>query len=891
MSDWAHDWTDDRIDELERRFASAYSQAAREMREKLAKSFADQQEAQKTWRERVRSGEATSEEYKKWLRGRANDRKFISGLAQTLADDASRANQLARDYINDEIPRVYAENANFAAYGIEREIGYDTHSFDLYDQSTVRRLIGLSEHDQIIHEVIPVGPPRPELQSLRVNLDAAKDVRWNRQKFTSAITQSILQGESVPNAAKRLMVVLNMDRGMAVRAARTAMTSAENAGRVDSYKRAERIGIRLEQQWMATLDERTRYSHRELDGQHVPVGKKFVAKSTGHEIEFPGDPKAHPSETYNCFVGDTLVCADTEIERSYKHEYSGDLLTIKTASGIEFTCTPNHPILTPCGWVVANLLHEGDDLCIARVGDGRLSGVNPDVHHVQASMETVHDLLSLSSTKRIACSHVNFHGDVPTSDVEIVGEEGPLRFYGDSSRGEGIAELALKDADTSGLCGGTSCEGFRSSATAATSVLGSESIQLPFLGGELTHPDVHGIGTIAPFNSSIAKNASNDVSGMPDAFGDCFLGLTTEIGVDHIINVEVTYTRGTHVYNLQTSDGYYFVGSEDTDNVIIAHNCRCTLVAWSPEMEAEDANTKRFTRLPKGMTYEQWKGAKKGNNNESGKNDSSQQAVQDIGTKPVRPRKSDFDDMDEYRDARAKYREEKSEFEKKKSELRDEILSMPDHGYVTEESILSWAGKTGAHVTRDALENIDARILDESIYTLDKMFAKYPQVLSFYESIGRKFTIDIDRGSGAVMEASGGLNISARHIPTYARAIENTIDSYTSVEYNEHLQRSMRFTIRGDGTFATQVTHEFGHNLDHAISQRFVAVDEFGETTLNGKWDEYKRELAEVTKRHTTSSYSLTTHSEAFAEGFAEHECNPQSEYAIAFGKFLERWL
>lgn len=312
MRDYAHDWTDEQIEALERKFASTYAQAAQEMREKLNASYKEQQKAQEEWRERVKSGKATQEEYKAWLRGRANDRSFIRNLAQTLTNDANRADQLARDHINDAIPQVYAENANYAAYGIEKAIGYDTHSFDLYDQSTVRRLMGMSEHDQIIHEVIPVGPPRPDLQSLRVDLDAAKDVRWNRQKFTSAITQSILQGESTPKTAKRLMTVLNMDRNMAVRAARTAMTSAENAGRVDSYKRAERIGIKLEQQWIATLDERTRYSHRELDGQHVPVGEKFVAKSTGHELKFPGDPAAHPSETYNCRC--TLVAWSPEME-------------------------------------------------------------------------------------------------------------------------------------------------------------------------------------------------------------------------------------------------------------------------------------------------------------------------------------------------------------------------------------------------------------------------------------------------------------------------------------------------------------------------------------------------------------------------------------------------
>lgn len=312
MSDQAHDWTDERIRALERKLRRAYGKAAAELKDKLKTLYKDHQKQQKVWKARVKKGEATNEEYKAWLKDQATDRAFVRGLAHTMAEEAARADQLARDTINNELPNVFAENANYAAYGIEKATGYDTHSFDLYDQDTIRRLMLATEHDQIIHEVIPVGPPVPELQSLRVNLDAAKDVEWNRQHFTSAITQSILQGESIPDTAKRLMSVLNMDMGMATRAARTAMTSAECAGRVDSYKRAQSLGIKLEQQWMATLDERTRYSHRELDGQHVPVGAKFVVKSSGHELRFPGDPSAHPSESYNCRC--TLVAWSPEME-------------------------------------------------------------------------------------------------------------------------------------------------------------------------------------------------------------------------------------------------------------------------------------------------------------------------------------------------------------------------------------------------------------------------------------------------------------------------------------------------------------------------------------------------------------------------------------------------
>lgn len=605
MRNPADEWTDEEFEKLRKLLEDNYREASEGVMAQLESMLADYDRHNVEWQARVASGAVSEAEYREWLGRRATDQSIVRYTAESLANDAVNADRKAMDLINNAIPSVFAENANMAAFAIDSAFGQD-HSFDLYDEDTVRRLMLMDEHDQLIHEFIPVGPTVENLQTLRVDLDAVKDVNWNRQKFTSSITQSILQGESIPDAARRLSRVLNMDMNMATRAARTAITGAENAGRVDSYRRAVEMGLKIEQEWMATLDKRTRHSHRAVDGEHVPVGKKFIVGNT--ELEYPADPKGDPSETYNCFVEGTLACSDTAIERSYRHKYSGELVTVKTASGIEFTCTPNHPILTMSGWVAANLLHEGDNLCIARIGDSRLSGVNPDVNHVQSSMEAIHNLLALHASKRVAGSDVNFHGDIPATDVEIVGKKGTLRFDVETSRGEDIAELPLELSDSTGLRFCPTCESVGSVMTSSTSNLCSKSIFPSLLGCQFAHPHIHGIRTTAPFDPSIAEHPSDNIAGMSDAFGDSFLGVATEIGVDYIVNVEITHTRGTHVYNLQTESGYYFVGSKNTDNVIIAHNCRCTLVAWFPDSDQRDAE--RWSDLPDGMTYDEWKTGK-----------------------------------------------------------------------------------------------------------------------------------------------------------------------------------------------------------------------------------------------------------------------------------------
>lgn len=118
---------------------------------------------------------------------------------------------------------------------------------------------------------------------------------WARRKITSAMTQSILQGESVPDAVRRIRSVVEMDRRASLRAARTALTGAENAGRTGSYRRASGMGIELQKQWTATLDSRTRDSHRELDGEKADIDGRF---SNG--LSYPGDPTGPGSEVWNC---------------------------------------------------------------------------------------------------------------------------------------------------------------------------------------------------------------------------------------------------------------------------------------------------------------------------------------------------------------------------------------------------------------------------------------------------------------------------------------------------------------------------------------------------------------------------------------------------------------
>lgn len=103
-------------------------------------------------------------------------------------------------------------------------------------------------------------------------------------------------GRSIKGIADDLQNrITTMSRASAIRTARTAITGAQNAGRMDCYAEAKKIGIQLKKQWQATLDNRTRHSHAMLDGVQVENEEKFP-----NGCRFPGDQQGAPAEIYNC---------------------------------------------------------------------------------------------------------------------------------------------------------------------------------------------------------------------------------------------------------------------------------------------------------------------------------------------------------------------------------------------------------------------------------------------------------------------------------------------------------------------------------------------------------------------------------------------------------------
>lgn len=280
MADYGHKWTDKRLEIMEKRIARIYSETVDDAKKRLGEILKTFEKEDKEKAALVEAGKMKRRNYIAWRQETLGKAKHLKDMIGVLSEDFTNADKIAMRIVSGEALDVYALNANFAAYDIEQNTKMNL-SWTLYDRSTVERLI----------------KDTPDLLPLP-SVDIPVDMQWNRQHITEAITKGILLGDPIPEIAQRLQGVANMGYHAAVRSARTATTAAECAGRTDTYKRAEKMGIQLKQQWVATLDGRTRHEHRQADGQMVDIGKPFVVD--GYEMDYPGDPKAPGYLIYNC---------------------------------------------------------------------------------------------------------------------------------------------------------------------------------------------------------------------------------------------------------------------------------------------------------------------------------------------------------------------------------------------------------------------------------------------------------------------------------------------------------------------------------------------------------------------------------------------------------------
>lgn len=391
------------------------------------------------------------------------------------------------------------------------------------------------------------------------------------------VSIGVNMGESIPKLSARIDETLSTTgtprwQNRAVVVARTEAIGALNAGRHDAFTAFDEEGDEeLERVWLSTSDSRTRPTHREADQQRVPMGQPFSVG--GFDLAFPGDPTGPPQEIIQCVIGSTQVdWPGQAIQGSTSRIQDGPFVQLITAEGHDLTVTPNHPVLTPEGYVPAGLLRPGKSVLASSNSE------SPDVDHVPTSAEQVHGALRKAGhAERVMGTRMDFHGDGANSEVEVVGAYGHLPEDPNTHRLGQLQKLALfgssnRKAPLSGLGAAVVLRqpipGHPLMRT-TRSLVSRPSQRAPFRSGHSAESESVGLTAGSDFQAQLIQAPDDGRTAESDFPAHLQYALAAGMAPAEIVQVN-RFTGSHRVYNLSTSDHWF------TGNGIALHNCRCT---------------------------------------------------------------------------------------------------------------------------------------------------------------------------------------------------------------------------------------------------------------------------------------------------------------------------
>lgn len=151
---------------------------------------------------------------------------------------------------------MYMESFGRSWYAIEQELKVQL-DFYLLDREAVERAIDMP------------------IQGVRLDGRMRHNHTRVHQTIRDEIARGLALGKDYGYMAKKLAERLEVGMNRALLIAQTQGHMATQRARLDSYKRAAEAGVEMWNVWDATLDRRTRPSHRALDGQRVRPGENF----------------------------------------------------------------------------------------------------------------------------------------------------------------------------------------------------------------------------------------------------------------------------------------------------------------------------------------------------------------------------------------------------------------------------------------------------------------------------------------------------------------------------------------------------------------------------------------------------------------------------------------
>lgn len=290
--------------DLERRIRALYSHAHDEILQDSSEQWKKIEEDIRDKYEEYQAGKISQQDYYAWVNGNKKLAKIKDQTAANIADRMVDSANVASSYINSTTPNIFAENANREAYKIEKGLKGSV-SFSLID-------------DDALQKIMTGNTVEFNAKWKDTFTDPPKIYNWTYSKVQDSVYIGMLKGESMKKVADRIQQVTGSDEATAIRNARTSVISASNQGKMATFERAAKMGIKVKKEWVSARDNRVRDSHAALNGVQVEWDKKFP-----NGLKCPCDPSGRPEEVYNCRCTMVRVPFDEEdtsgnTEKSYQ---------------------------------------------------------------------------------------------------------------------------------------------------------------------------------------------------------------------------------------------------------------------------------------------------------------------------------------------------------------------------------------------------------------------------------------------------------------------------------------------------------------------------------------------------------------------------------------------
>ena len=300
---------------------------------------------------------------------------------------------------------------------------------------------------------------------------------------------------------------------------------------------------------------------------------EVVGASNGGTLEAWRQSEVVEGKAWLCVSGKFRV-SGLGVSHVARRWYDGKMIELTTMTGRVLTVTAQHQVLTRRGWVVAENLHEGDDLVCDQVGVERAApgaGMTPDIDHMPAIiMQTFDALFDVASNAGAVRRVMYLDGEGRESQIDVIAVDRDLAARLEPAYPERVRQLALELTDV--RLGEFFAEGGMNSRRVAHALASNDEFSC-----SNAFPDCFSAFPTSTQPTGFDNGSRLDTSepqALPDAGLRAFPPVSESLdrsalpilfGYDRCVSVKII-PSGSHVYDYTTKMGWMIA------NDLIVHN-------------------------------------------------------------------------------------------------------------------------------------------------------------------------------------------------------------------------------------------------------------------------------------------------------------------------------